>query len=114
MIDFKANFESLWTVDELLLDLGEFQRVDDGVDLSAFTLAGMIRNRNVYVYLYGPKVDTICYDLEDWSLDTGEADHALERGEVDSPQELLKLCRYWLSAADCHVTRNVLKRYGAT
>ena len=85
-----------WTIEALLAALGDFRRTDDGVDLLAFRVAGGSR-RSVYVYLYGDDPDLIHFDLEDESVESGEWDHAVERGSVSSVQDLRAMVVRWLA-----------------
>lgn len=92
----KCDFNTDWSVDQLLAALPGFQRVDDGADLLAFILRGRVPGHAAYIYLFGQGRRTISYDQEDWARDTGEWDHAVERGRVTAIEELAQVCRRWL------------------
>lgn len=85
-----------WTIEPLLEALRDFRRTDDGTDLLAFRVAGDTPQRSVYVYLYGNDPDLINFDLEDDSVETGEWDHAVERGSVRSIDDLRAFVVRWL------------------
>jgi len=85
-----------WTIEPLLAALHDFQRTDDGVDLLAFRVAGSMPQRSAYVYLYGDNPDLINFDLEDESVETGEWDHAVQRGSVRSIPDLRAIVVRWL------------------
>ena len=93
------NLRSHWSVPELLAQLPDFRRVDDGSDLLAFRLAGAFPHRSVYVYLYGENPDLIHYDLEDESAPTEQWDHAVRRGSACSVGELREVVGSWLNRA---------------
>ncbi len=86
-----------WSVEPLLETLRDFRRIDDGSDLLAFHVVGVAPQRAVFVYLYGEDPDLIHYDLEDEAVDTGEWDHAVERGSVCCSDELRAVVVRWLS-----------------
>jgi hypothetical protein len=96
----RDNLHSSWTIQEILAALPEFRRIDDGGDLLAFRLAGAIPHRSVYVYLYGDDPRLIHFDLEDESVETGEWDHAINRGSVRSLEDLRPQVRVWLMARE--------------
>lgn len=86
-----------WTIEPLVAALRDFRRTDDGTDLLAFRVAGRLPQRSVYVYLYGDNPDLINFDLEDEGVETGEWDHAVQRGSVRSVEELQKIVTRWLA-----------------
>ena len=94
----RDNLHSNWTIQEILAILPEFRWIDDGGDLLAFRLAGVVPHRSVYVYLYGEDPRLISFDLEDESVETGEWDHAVKRGSVRSLKDLRTQVRAWLTA----------------
>jgi hypothetical protein len=86
-------------VSELLAELHDFRRGDDGSDLLAFRLVGASPHRSVYVYLYGEDPDLIHFDLEDELAETGQWDHAVRRGSARSVEELREAVGPWLHGA---------------
>jgi hypothetical protein len=90
------NLRSNWSVSELLAELRDFRRVDDGSDLLAFRLIGSYPQRSVYVYLFGENPDLIHFDLEDEFAQTGQWDHAVRRGWAGSVVELQEVVGSWL------------------
>jgi hypothetical protein len=80
--------DSNWTVPQVLAALPGLRRVDDGDDLLAFRVAGACLTRTAYVYLYGGTPELISFDLEDEAVETGEWDHAVQRGQTRSLAEL--------------------------
>ncbi len=91
------SLDTNWALDEVLAAISGVRRVDDGVDLLAFRVAGASPTRTAYVYLYGSDPDTISFDLEDEAADTGEWDHAVRRGETRSLAELRDVVLDWLN-----------------
>jgi len=77
--------------------LHDFQRTDDGADLLALGVAGVMPQRSVYFYLYGDDPDLIHFDLEDESVETGEWDNTVERGSVRSIEDLRVIVVRWLA-----------------
>ena len=92
----KCDFNTDWSVEQLLAALPEYERLDDGTDLLAFIVRGREAGHTAYIYLFGQGRQTISYDLEDWSRETGEWDHAVERGSVTTIEDLTRICRRWL------------------
>ena len=87
---------SNWSVPQLLEVLQGYTRCDDGVDLLAFRLSGVVPHRCVYVYLYGDNPDLIHFDLEDRSAGAEELDYTVRRGAVQTREELRTVVRLWL------------------
>ncbi len=95
----RDNLRSNWSVPELLVELRDFRRADEGADLLAFRLVGALPQRSVYVYLYGENPELIHFDLEDESVPTGQWDHAVRRGSARSVEELREVVGSWLQGA---------------
>lgn len=68
----QSTLHSNWSVTNLLAELRDFRRIDDGTDLLAFRLVDALPMRSVYIYLYGEDPDLIHFDLEDESADADE------------------------------------------
>lgn len=95
----RDRLQSNGSVPQILEALQGYTRCDDGVDLLAFRLSGVVRHRRVYVYLYGDDPDLIHFDLEDRSAASEALDYAVRRGAVRSTDELLAVVRLWLGPA---------------
>lgn len=93
------KLRSNWEINDLLQHLPEYRHQDVG-GLLEYRLAGSHPTRTAYVYLYGENPNLIHYDLEDPTVDTGEWDHAVERGSVSSVEDLKSVLSRWLGKAN--------------
>jgi hypothetical protein len=87
---------SNWDVRDLLSELAQYRRIDDGADPMAFRIRSSSSARTMYVYLYGGQPDLIHFDLEDPSSPSVEWDAAVGRGSAKTKGRLLEVARTWL------------------
>jgi hypothetical protein len=102
------TLQSDWDVRELLAELAQYTRADDGSDLLAFRIKGSSSARTMYIYLYGGQPDLIHFDLEDPTSNGNEWDAAIGRGSTRTTERLLEVAHMWLDEGRLIPSGNML------